>query len=90
MSDHLKSEQSAFYHIEVQGALSSSWSDYLGGLKISVKSGQGISYTILEGELLDQAALMGVLDSLYNLGFPLLMVVYQPISIETQQLKDTT
>ena len=78
MCGQLKSDKSGFYHIKVQGALSAGWSDYLGGLNIVVKSEQGVSYTLIEGELLDQAALMGVIDSLYNLGFPLLMVEYQP------------
>ena len=78
MSGQLKSDESGFNHIKVQGALSTGWSDYLAGLKIVVKSEQGDSYTLIEGELLDQAALMGVIDSLYILGFPLLMVEYQP------------
>ena len=78
MDGYLKSDRPAFYHIEVQGELRSTWSDYLGGLNISVNYEQGTHYTILEGELLDQAALMGVIDSLYNMGFPLLMVGYQP------------
>ena len=83
MCSFLKSDRPAFYHIEVQGVLSSSWSDYLGGLNISVNYDQGTPYTIIEGELLDQAALMGVIDSLYNLGFPLLMVGSQPTLPET-------
>ena len=33
---------------------------------------QGSPYTILAGEVLDQAALMGVLDSLYSMRFPIL------------------
>ena len=78
MCGQLKSDKSGFYHIKVQGALSTGWSENLGGLNIVVKSEQGVSYTLIEGELLDQAALMGVIDSLYNLGFPLLMVEYQP------------
>ena len=82
MDRYLKSDRPAFYHIEVQGELRSTWSDYLGGLNISVNYEQGTPCTIMEGELQDQAALIGVIDSLYNLGLPLLMVVYQPTSIE--------
>jgi len=76
----LQSDKPAFYQIEVQGTLSSSWSDYLGGLAISVNDEQDARSTLLEGEFMDQAALIGVIDSLYNLGFPLIRVLYQPIA----------
>ena len=36
----------------------------------------GSGVTILIGEVADQAAIMGVLAQLYNLGFPLLLVEY--------------
>ena len=78
MNSRLRSDKAAFYRIKVQGDLSPSWSDYLGGLDISIKNEQDSPYTILQGELLDQAALMGVLDSLYNMRFPILELVYQP------------
>ena len=83
MNSRLKPDKAAFYRIEVQGDLSPSWSDYLGGLDISIKNEQGNPHTILQGELLDQAALMGVLDSLYNLGYLILEIVCQPTLSET-------
>ena len=51
MGNRLESDRPAFYHIEVQGALSSRWSDYMGGVKVSVKYEQGVPYTILEGAI---------------------------------------
>jgi hypothetical protein len=39
--------------------------------------------TTLTGELLDQAALMGVLDHLYNLLLPLISVECAPTGAET-------
>jgi len=78
MNSQLKPDDAACYRIKVQGTLGPSWSDYLGGLDISVKDEQGSPHTILEGELLDQAALMGVIDSLYNLGYMILEIVCQP------------
>ena len=83
MNDRLRSDKVAFYRIKVQGDLSPSWSDCLGGLDISIKNEQDSPYTILQGELLDQAALMGVLDSLYSLGYLILEIVCQPTLSET-------
>ncbi len=50
-------------------------SSYLGGMTVTVakRSGQ-VSITTLRGELVDQAALMGVLNAVYDLGFALLKV----------------
>ena len=62
------------YQITVQGVLDPDWSERLGGMEImTLLSQDGESYvTILTGELMDQADLLGVLNFLYNAGFPLL------------------
>jgi hypothetical protein len=66
----------ATYRILVQGSLDQRWSDRLGGLKIKVFSPEKDVYvTQLHGELLDQAALLGVLNALYDLHFPLISCV---------------
>jgi hypothetical protein len=64
----------ASYVIRIQGALDPDWSDRIGGLHITVISAGRQTATELSGELPDQAALMGVLTSLYDLGMPLLSV----------------
>jgi hypothetical protein len=65
----------AGYSITVRGCLDASWSDRLGGLQITVSNTeQEGAVTRLSGELLDQAALMGVLNALYSLQFPLISV----------------
>jgi hypothetical protein len=67
----------AKYRIRVKGYLDSSWSDRLGGLAItSTSQDDEPTVTTLHGELLDQAALAGVLSALYNLQLPLLSVDY--------------
>lgn len=65
----------AFYRIRVSSRLNPNWSERLQGMKVSVveEGGQG-TVTELSGLLPDQAALMGVLDHLYNCGIPLLRV----------------
>ena len=65
----------ATYRITVQGYLDSSWSDDFGGMTVSNEiSKDGSWLTVLTGSLVDQAALFGVLDGLYGLGFPLVSV----------------
>ena len=70
----------AAYRIRVQGQLDQSWSPRLGGMAISTTSTpeQG-PVTMLEGVLLDQAALAGVLDVLYSLCLPVISVQYIPV-----------
>jgi hypothetical protein len=67
----------ATYRIRVRGYLDSSWSDRLGGLTITPKNqGDDSMETTLYGQVLDQAALAGVLSALYDLHLPLLSVEY--------------
>ena len=66
----------ATYRILVQGGLDRRWSARLGGLEIQVFNPEDDDYiTQLMGELLDQAALFGVLNSLYNMHYPLISCV---------------
>ena len=65
----------ADYQIVVQGTVSEEWSNRLGGLAIRTSSQEnGESRTILEGRLLDQSALRGLLESLFALHLPILEV----------------
>jgi hypothetical protein len=68
----------ATYRITVLGNLDESWSDRLGGMSITPTSdSSGSPVTILSGQLRDQAALLGVLNALYDpLHLPLLSVEY--------------
>jgi arylsulfatase len=69
----LKQEKPAPYRIQIQGTVNPQWADYFDGLEISVNR-QAPHITTLSGLVQDQAALMGILDSLYNLGYPILTV----------------
>jgi hypothetical protein len=62
------------YVILVQGALESSWSERLSGMSITVFDGPDGPCTTLAGVLIDQAALQGVLKTLYDLGLPVLSI----------------
>ena len=66
----------AGYRIQVQGYLDDAWSDRLGDLTITVNGEpvNGAPATTLTGRLRDQAELIGVLTTPYDLHLPLLSV----------------
>ena len=65
------------YRIHINGHLDTSWSDRLSGMTIITVVGKNtLETTTLEGRLLDQAALTGVINTLYDLGIPLISVEY--------------
>jgi hypothetical protein len=62
------------YEIRVVGVLDSTWSDAFGGMKLTHDAeATGPLVTVLNGPL-DQAALAGVLDSLFGLGLTVVSV----------------
>jgi hypothetical protein len=66
----------ATYQIKVPGHFDESWSDWTGGMTISVeKEADGPPVTTLTG-VVDQAALHGLLRRLYSLGLPIISVVW--------------
>ena len=70
----LSLDRPATYQIRVPGELDESWSDWAGGMTITVESeGDGPPVTALTGTI-DQAALQGLLRRLYSLGLPLISV----------------
>jgi hypothetical protein len=57
------------YRIRVKGQLDPSWSEWLGGFTIQ---SQGDDSTLLVGPIVDQAALLGILNKLYGMNLILL------------------
>ena len=65
----------AIYCIVVQGAVSENWRRRLGGMEVTASSPESEEpRTILQGRLQDQAALHGLLDTLYALHLPIVEV----------------
>jgi hypothetical protein len=63
------------YHIVIAGFLDAEWSDRLGGMTITnTKNAAGADETALDGSLTDQPALLGVLNTVYDMGYSLLLV----------------
>lgn len=65
----------ATYRICIMGTLDKKYSDYYGGMTIEHNMVlDQYRMTTLTGRLSDQAALIGVINSLYDLGCPLISV----------------
>jgi hypothetical protein len=70
-----QSSRGAAYRIRVAGALGENWSQLVRGLTVTVhRAGTLGTTTDLSGRLVDEAALMGVLETLYTHGARLLSV----------------
>ena len=70
-------DKPGIYRIRIVGHLEESWADRLGGMRIEESSrGDQGSNTTLVGRIRDQAELVGVLNTLYELHLTLLSVEY--------------
>ena len=75
--DGLKFTSSATYQIFIKGFLDESWSDRLNGMTIGhLNSETGLPVTKLCGKVQDQAELIGVLNSIYEMHLPLLSLTH--------------
>ena len=69
----------ATYEIVVQGTVGENWHGRLGGMAVETSSPEtGVPQTHLRGWISDQAALHGVLETLYALHLPILEVRHVP------------
>ncbi|HWZ17453.1 MAG TPA: hypothetical protein VNW73_01515 [Ktedonobacteraceae bacterium] len=63
----------ATYRISILGTLDKKWSDYCGGMTIEHDLALNqYPMTTLTGQLIDQSALIGVLNSLFDMGCPII------------------
>ena len=76
MSNDINSEsdpgQPLVYQIRIKGHLGREWTDWFGGLSITLEDNGD---TLLTGPVIDQAALYGVLKKVRDGGMPLLSVI---------------
>ena len=73
--DYPKMSAPAIYRIRVRGCLNVALSDRLEGMFIeNLARSDGKVESVLEGRLLDQASLSGVLNTLYELHLPVMSV----------------
>ena len=60
--------QSMVYQIRIKGHLDRKWTDWFGGLTVTLEQNGD---TLLTGPVIDQAALHGLLKKVRDLGMPL-------------------
>ena len=60
------------YQIRIKGHLGRQWTDWFGGLTITLEEGD----TLLTGPVVDQAALHGLLRKVRDLGIPLISAIH--------------
>ncbi|HEY0070265.1 MAG TPA: hypothetical protein VGE04_09890 [Chloroflexia bacterium] len=71
LSSGIDPTQPAVYQIRVKGHLGRQWTDWFGGLTITLEDNGD---TLLTGPVADQAALHGLLKKVRDLGTPLISV----------------
>jgi len=76
MSNEINSEidpdQPLVYQIRIKGHLGRQWTDWFGGLTITLEDN---GETLLTGPVVDQAALHGVLRKVRDVAMPLISVI---------------
>jgi hypothetical protein len=66
------SSQTMIYQIRIKGHVSRDWTEWFGGLTITLEDN---GETLLTGSVIDQAALHGLLRKVRDLGIPLISVI---------------
>ena len=70
----------ASYRIIVKGRIDQLWSEDLGGMDIHIEGRENEpAITILSGQVRDQAELMGIMNSLYELHMTVLSVEHTAV-----------
>jgi hypothetical protein len=73
---------SNYFRIAVKGKVDKSLSEIIGEMSISYDTINSNTISCLEGEFIDQAELIGILNTLYNLRFPIINVSMHNANME--------
>lgn len=65
-------DQPMVYQIRIRGHLGPQWTDWFGGMAITLEDNGD---TLLTGPVVDQAALLGLLRKVRDLGIPLISAI---------------
>ena len=86
MANDINSEidpgQPVAYQIKIKGHLGGQWTDWFDGLAITLEDNGD---TLLTGSVTDQAALLGLLRTVRDLGMPLVSVTPAPFEKEHER-----
>lgn len=73
MSDH-RGHEWPVYEIRVMGKLDERWSDWFGGMEIATGDSAATPITVLTGPVVDQSALRGILNRLWDLNLVVISI----------------
>ncbi len=77
LNSQIDSSQPMVYQIRLKGHLGCQWTDWFGGLTVTLEDNGD---TLLTGPVIDQAALHSLLKKVRDLGMPLLSVA--PVQLD--------
>jgi len=87
LAPKLDKSQPMVYQIRIKGHLGCQWTDWFGGLTITLEEDGD---TLLTGPVIDQSALYGLLKKVRDLGMPLLSVNrVEPLQAEALETNQT-
>lgn len=73
------------YRIQVGGRLDEKWSDWFSGMTIAFECGSdGSCVTTLTGAVVDQAALRGILEKIWDLNLTLISVIRAQVNSQDE------
>lgn len=72
---HPGTSKAAVYQIRIKGHLGPQWAEWFGGMSITLEES---GTTLMTGQVIDQAALHGLLRKVRDLGLPLVSVLRMP------------
>jgi hypothetical protein len=81
LSSNMEQAIPRVYQIRIEGHLGSQWTDWFGGLSVTLEDNGD---TLLTGPVIDQAALHGLLKKVRDLGMPLVSVI--PVELRSTDL----
>ena len=84
---HGKDPKADRVEIRVRGHLDPRWSDWLDGLTLTHEND---GTTLIEGPVVDQAALFGIIDRLRDLALPLISVLHPDTPVPSTPTHRTT
>ena len=73
------------YQIQIEGRLGEKWSDWFSGMTIAFESGSdGSCVTTLTGAVVDQAALRGILEKIWDLNLTLISITRAQVNSQDE------
>jgi hypothetical protein len=86
MNSHVGIDGTTQVQIRVEGRVNQQLAQYL-GMSVTGADDDDRPVSIVSGPIVDQAALLGVLNALYDMGFPLLSLECQSVRMSSDDEK---